>query len=208
MLSPEQVKQIKEQLFSQLEDLPDDQRISFQKQIESMDAEQLEEFLVKNNMIKQESKTESTECVFCSIVQGKIPSHKLVENKSAIAILEINPISSGHVIIVPIKHDYADKIPTSAFALAKKMAQKIKTVLNPKKVDIISSELMGHGIINVLPIYEKEHLGSPRKKASEEELNELKQKLEFKKKEKRPKKQKIKEEIPISKLPKAPHRMP
>ena len=60
-----------------------------------MSAEQLEEFIKKNNLIQQDQ-----QCIFCSIIEGKMPSFKIAESDSAIAILEINPISKGHTIII------------------------------------------------------------------------------------------------------------
>lgn len=211
MIPPEQIAQIKKQLFSQLESLEEPQRSQLQQQISSMDNEQLEEFLIKNNMIKVENQgknegTEKGECIFCSIINNNIPSYKLDENKDAITILEINPISEGHIIIIPKLHKSQEKIPTKAFSLAKKISEKIKKILKPKKVDLITGEMFGHGIINVLPVYENEHLGMPRKKASEEKLKELQSKLQFKKREKVIRTKKPKQDVPISKLPRAPHR--
>src|SRR3989338_796716 len=228
MLSEEQVKQIKAQLLKQIESWPEENRDAAIEQIDLMNAEELEAFLIKNNMIKSGGGEESSEgsmggregkCIFCSIFSGEIPSHKIAENKQAIAALEINPISEGHIIIIPKTHAKSDKIPLQAFSLAKKVADKIKIKLNPKKVDIITGETFGHGLINILPVYESEHLGMPRKKASEEQLSELESKLAIKpkeKKEKAAKKQKKdnhpktpeEEQLEIKKLPKYPIRIP
>jgi histidine triad (HIT) family protein len=209
MISHEQLEKIRDQLLIQLETLEEPQKSQLQSQIESMNDQELEEFLIKNNIINIEKEgsnsSNKTECIFCSIVQGKIPSYKLTENKEAIAILEINPISEGHTIIVPKMHNSQDEIPSSAFSLAKKVAEKIKKTLKPKKVDLITGEMFNHGIINVLPVYESEHLGMQRKKATEDKLKDLQSKLEFKEKPVKPKREKPKEEVPISKLPKAPH---
>lgn len=210
MISPEQLVSIKKQLLMQLESLEEPQKSELKQQIETMDDEELEAFLIKNNMIRTESSSqkddENGKCVFCSIINGNIPSYKLNENKDALAILEINPVSKGHAIIISKLHKPQEKLPAKAFSLAKKLAEKIKKTLKSKKVDIITGEMFGHGIINVLPIYESEHLGMPRKKASEDELKELQLKLEVKKKEKVIKIKKQKTETNIDKLPKAPHR--
>jgi histidine triad (HIT) family protein len=44
------------------------------------------------------------ECVFCKIVKGELPSAKLREGKNALAILDINPLSWGHSLIISKKH--------------------------------------------------------------------------------------------------------
>ena len=196
MLSEQQLKQIKEQLISQIKStFPEDKRDSAISQIEEMNNEQLEEFLIQNNMIKASSgigttpkaETQKTQqCIFCSIAEGSIQSYKIDENKDAIAVLEINPISYGHTLIIPKKHiDNSEKIPKTVFSLAKKLSKKLKTILKPKEIKIQSSSFMNHEILNILPIYKNETLKSERKQASPEELNKLKETLETKPKEKK-----------------------
>lgn len=43
-------------------------------------------------------------CIFCKIVSGEIPSHKLYEDDSFLAFMDINPRSPGHTLIIPKKH--------------------------------------------------------------------------------------------------------
>ncbi len=43
-------------------------------------------------------------CVFCKIISGQTTSHKLYEDDTVIAILDINPAAKGHVLIVPKEH--------------------------------------------------------------------------------------------------------
>ena len=204
MLSPEQISEIKKQLFQQLESWPDSQRAEAKKQIESMDNQQLEEFLAKNNMIKTQEPQQPAQPQqnpFRLIVQGKIPSYKIDENAKAIAVLEINPISKGHSIIIPKQPCTSEKIPNQVLTLAKKIAKKIKTKLKPENVEISTSEVFNESIVNIIPIYKGEK-PSERKKADEKELEKLQKKLEKKQTAKRPKK------IQIKKLEKAPIRIP
>ncbi len=44
------------------------------------------------------------DCLFCKIVAGEIPSHKVYENAAVIAILDIFPVSDGHVLIITKAH--------------------------------------------------------------------------------------------------------
>ena len=129
MISLEQAKQIKEQLLSQIENFPEDKRETAKSQIETMNSQELEQFLIQNKLIKGPGQeTAQEQAVFRLIVEEKIPSFKIDENKQAIAILEINPISKGHSMIL-LKEPVisTDKIPSQAFSLAKKIAKKIKT---------------------------------------------------------------------------------
>jgi histidine triad (HIT) family protein len=44
------------------------------------------------------------ECIFCKIISGSIPSHKVYEDDFVIAFLDIYPCSEGHTIVLPKKH--------------------------------------------------------------------------------------------------------
>jgi len=223
MLTPEQVKNLKEQLMTQLVNFPEDKREQMKEQILMMNDKQFEEFLIQNGLIsagegneeedetrgKEESKSGkkgklSQECVFCSILGGKIPSYKIDENKDAIAVLEINPLSKGHLLVVPKEHGTTDKIPSSSFALAKKIAKKIKNKLKPKEIKISTQNIMGHALVEVLPLYGTE---KERKKASENEMFELQKLLISKPREKKEKKEKVVEKKDLG-LPKVKPRIP
>jgi histidine triad (HIT) family protein len=45
------------------------------------------------------------DCIFCKIVAGDIPCHKVYENDYVMAFFDILPISPGHTIVVPKKHE-------------------------------------------------------------------------------------------------------
>ena len=220
MISEEQEKNIKEQLLKQIDswEASQEKKEQAKKYIHSLKSKQLEEFLIKNNMFKpnqnieakpQQIKTELTEeeqkCPFCLISQEKIPAYKIDENKQSLAILEINPLSKGHVLIIPKEHEKIEKLPSQAFSLSKKIASKIKRKLKPKETSIQTAEIFGHAAINIIPMYEDERL--EKKKASEPELKELQEKLKSKPKLKREKPIKEKN-TETKKLPKAPVRIP
>ncbi|HEX6416036.1 MAG TPA: HIT domain-containing protein, partial [Candidatus Saccharimonadales bacterium] len=43
------------------------------------------------------------ESIFTKIINGDIPSHKVYEDDKTFAFLDIHPISTGHVLVVPKK---------------------------------------------------------------------------------------------------------
>lgn len=191
MLTPEQAKAVKKQMTEHIEKgFPPEKQEFAKQQILAMNPEQLEEFLKRSNIkvagldtqshqTSQHTKSAQQQCVFCSIVSNQVDSYKIGENKKAVAVLEINPLSKGHVIIIPNEHiSSSDKIPSLAFSLAKEVGKRIKAKLKAKKVEISSSNLFGHEIINVIPFYKKE-APTERDHAKPEELLEL-QKILFK----------------------------
>ena len=46
----------------------------------------------------------SSPCIFCQIVNGKIPAEKIYEDNNTLAFLDINPLCRGHVLVIPKKH--------------------------------------------------------------------------------------------------------
>lgn len=48
------------------------------------------------------------DCIFCKIIEGQIPSVKVYEDDTVVAFLDINPLSTGHTLVVPKTH--ADNI--------------------------------------------------------------------------------------------------
>jgi len=184
MLTSEQTEQIKKQLIKHIEkDFPEDKLDFAKKQIEDMNSKQLEEFLKRNKLMQAPRK--SQECVFCSIVSGEINSYKIDENKKALAVLEINPVSKGHTIIIPKEHlPSSEKLPQFVFSLAKNVAGRLKTKLKPKSTEISFSNLFGHEILNVIPLYGNEKI-TEKHSAKPEELAELQKILIKTKKETR-----------------------
>lgn len=199
MLNESEVKSVKQQLLKQLENFPPEQAGTLRTQIESMSAGELEEFLAKNNLSAEKSGKQ--ECVFCSIVKGKVSGYKIDENPSSLALLEINPLSKGHSMIVSKQHD---KLASSSFTLASKIAKRIKRKLKADDVKIENVKIMGHEIVQVIPVYKNQEL--KKTQASEKELILLQEKLKAKLKQKKVKK--IVQEATVENLPKAPRRVP
>ena len=44
------------------------------------------------------------DCIFCNIIEGKIPSYTIYEDSILKVFLDVNPDCNGHVLIIPKKH--------------------------------------------------------------------------------------------------------
>lgn len=170
-LTKDQISNLRKQLLDQINKLPEDKRKEAEKQIESLSDEAIEEML--------ESQKESKVDIFRDIISGKIQSKKIDENSSAIAVLEIKPISKGHVIIIPKeKLTNIDKIPQDISILIDKISKNLVSKLNSKNIKIIPELKFGEVIINLVPIYDKDlNLDSKREDSSSEELDKMIEKL-------------------------------
>ncbi|MEK6855616.1 MAG: HIT family protein [Nanoarchaeota archaeon] len=184
-LTTNEVAELKAQLYSQIESLPEDKKVIAKKQIEEMSADTLE------YMLKEQSKPskEKEKGVFRLIIDRDIESLEIGENKKALAVLDINPISKGHTLIIP-KSPVRDSknLPNSAFVLAKSLSKKIIKELKAKSTEIHTENKLGECIIHVIPVFETPvHLGSPRQKSTKEELENIASKIRIKKRQRIPK---------------------
>jgi histidine triad (HIT) family protein len=218
VFTPEQAGQVKEQLIAQIENSQMENKDQVKEHLKNLNEEQLEDFLKQNNLqfqdgqlqqtdSKDQPQQQGTKCIFCSIIGNEMPSFRIAENTRAIAILELNPLAKGHVLILPKEHTTVETMPKSVLGLAQKISKKIKTKLKPEEVRIENSSFMNHAMMNVIPIYKDGKL--EKYKAEEDELKEIQKLLETKKRGPRgPKKQKVKTISSSSKLPKISFRIP
>ena len=162
-LKSEEVESIKSSLLGQLDNFPEDKRSVVEDQIKGMSDEQVEEFVKQNNLTHMPGG-----CVFCSIVEGKSQSVKIDESDLALAILEINPLSKGHALVVPKKH--VEKISIQVKDFAEALAKRMKKILSVKEVTVREIKIMDHSLIEVIPLYGTE---TERYQATQEELLEM-----------------------------------
>lgn len=73
-------------------------------------------------------------CLFCKIVRDESPSYKIYQDEITTAFLDINPVSLGHILVIPNKHfDRLDLINDQ-----KVMAGLMNTIIKVSKL-LISS---------------------------------------------------------------------
>ncbi len=72
-------------------------------------------------------------CIFCKIINGEIPSHVLYEDEQFKVILDVNPATKGHALILPKEH-YANlyELPEETAADAMKLAQRMMRKMTEK----------------------------------------------------------------------------
>ena len=110
------------------------------------------------------------ESVFSKIIRGDIPSHKVYEDEQTYAFLDINPLSDGHVLVVPKKqvdkiYDLDDDTYQALFATVKKVAKRINEVLGVRAGLVVEGLEVPHAHVHVVPMYDgdvlKLHHGYP-----------------------------------------------
>lgn len=67
-----------------------------------------------------------SDCIFCRIVRGEIPSTKLYEDDEVLAFMDIGPIIKGHALVIPRQHfDPLTSAPPALLGRVMAVVQKI-----------------------------------------------------------------------------------
>jgi histidine triad (HIT) family protein len=79
---------------------------------------------------------EKSDCVFCDIIAGKAEAYKIYEDELSLCILDINPYTKGHCLVIPKRHvpwwhEMTDEENASLFKVAKIVSNKIMAALKP-----------------------------------------------------------------------------
>jgi len=102
------------------------------------------------------------DCLFCKIASGEIPSKTIYEDDLVKVFLDINPVSNGHVLIIPKKHyenflDVDDEIILHSREVAKKVYVLLKEKINAHGLTIVQNNFHGqevkHYHIHLIPRY-------------------------------------------------------
>jgi|YelNatPaOPRAMG01_1025707.scaffolds.fasta_scaffold00161_50 histidine triad (HIT) family protein len=71
---------------------------------------------------------EKNSCVFCRIIAGEIPSARLYNDNDVIAILDVNPISRGHSLVIPKHHfEYLEDVNAETFGKVAEVARRLSS---------------------------------------------------------------------------------
>lgn len=123
-------------------------------------------------------------CIFCDIIDGKIPSKKVYEDDEIIAILDISQTTKGHTLVIPKKHcDNFLLMPNDEFKSLMSKAQEIsKTLiekLNAKGCNVLinTNEVAGqtvmHTHVHIIPRYDVSDSISIKFKENKLDLDEV-----------------------------------
>lgn len=85
------------------------------------------------------------DCIFCKIIAGELPSHKVYEDNDVLAFLDIHPTNPGHTLVIPKVH-HKDFLDTPA-DLQSKLIQVIGK-LAPIIMKAVGAEAFNLGVNN------------------------------------------------------------
>lgn len=106
-------------------------------------------------------------CIFCKIAKGEIPSATIYEDEMVRMILDINPASKGHALILPKQHyanvyEIDEDTLTHIIKIAKRAGTQMQTALNCDGLNILQNngeaagQTVFHFHMHVIPRYEND----------------------------------------------------
>lgn len=130
------------------------------------------------------------DCIFCKIVEGKIPATKIYEDDKVISFLDIMPANKGHCLIVPKNHvqtlvEMHEEDLTATVKAVKKVARALSLSFGNASFNMVmnngkeAGQIVNHAHIHLIPRFQKDRLRLKwsHLKYEGEEMNEYADKI-------------------------------
>ena len=107
-----------------------------------------------------------SDCIFCQIVSGQIPSSKVYEDEEVLAFLDITQVTKGHTLVIPKIHyrnmlEMDAEAASSLFARVPKIAKQLQEKLGSSGINIINNneeaagQTVFHTHVHLLPRFDE-----------------------------------------------------
>lgn len=106
-----------------------------------------------------------TDCLFCKIAAGEIPSTKIYEDDAVLAFLDIHPVNIGHTLVIPKTHytnlyDTTDETLARMMSIVRKLSIATKNAMGADGINIemnndpVAGQIIFHAHIHIVPRFE------------------------------------------------------
>lgn len=132
----------------------------------------------------------SNNCVFCQIVQKKLPASIAYEDDKALAFMDIRPVNEGHTLVIPKQHfegilDIPEELNAYVNKIVKRVAVAVQKATSADGLSIIqqngraANQDIFHLHVHIIPKFEGQH--TPRFRdlsvTSREQLDQMASKI-------------------------------
>lgn len=85
-----------------------------------------------------------SECIFCKIIDGSIPSAKIYEDEHVYAFMDIMPLTKGHALVIPKNHkenvyDLTEEEASNLFRVVPRIATALKETFGPVGMNLLNN---------------------------------------------------------------------
>ena len=132
------------------------------------------------------------DCLFCKIVEGKIPARKITETEKSLAFLDAFPLTKGHTLVIPKKHyvkiqEMSKEDNADLFEIVRIMTEKIEQIAPSSLIAIHNGKESGqevpHVHVHIIPRNVSDSVGpvhsmfSKKPQLTNDEFNYIAEKL-------------------------------
>lgn len=132
-----------------MQELTEEQRKILEEKLRNLSPEELKEL-------------QKRQCLFCQIIEGKVPSQKIYEDEVCLAIMDINPAARGHVLLLPKEHyvimpQIPEEVLGRLFVVSKHLSQIILRKLKVEGTNLfvanglVAGQRAQHFLIHIIP---------------------------------------------------------
>lgn len=105
-----------------------------------------------------------SDCIFCKIINGEIPSAKVYEDEDVFAFLDISQVTKGHTLVIPKAHhanvyELPEDVAGKLFAVIPKITNAVKKAYNPIGLNLLNNngeaagQTVFHYHLHIIPRY-------------------------------------------------------
>lgn len=134
----------------------------------------------------------NSDCIFCKIAAGQLPSSIVYEDTDTVAFMDIGPVVKGHTLVIPRTHydpitATPDSVLQKLIVVAKKIAQAQMDGLKADGVNIsqangtVAGQIIPHIHFHVIPRFANDRHSwnwIPKKYENPDEMHDLAGKIQ------------------------------
>ena len=112
------------------------------------------------------------DCIFCKVVAGEIPGEIVDSDERTVTVMDINPATRGHVVVIP--RDHSENLLTvpeedlvATVAAVRRIVERMRETLQPDGFNILNNmgraawQSIFHFHVHVIPRYADDPLQLP-----------------------------------------------
>lgn len=135
-------------------------------------------------------KMKKSDCIFCKIANGEIPSKTIYEDEDFRVILDLAPATRGHALVLAKEHaenlyELPEETASKVLLVAKKVAAQMRDKLQCQGLNLLQNngeaagQTINHFHLHIIPRYadDGQKIDMVPGEASQEELEEVRKQL-------------------------------
>ena len=112
------------------------------------------------------------DCIFCKLIAGEIPGEIVDSDERTVTVMDINPATRGHVVVIPREHAenllaVSEEDLAATMAAARRMVERMNATIAPAGFNVLNNmgraawQSIFHFHVHVIPRYADDPLQLP-----------------------------------------------